>query len=207
MKTYKTPEGIRARALRYYYEHREEVREYQAAYRRAHGSQVRRTGAEVVSQRETWRREHVSLRKPKQTREQKLAAHRVCACGRQITTPTLLLNCSRKCLRCANPPKFTTEGYRLSSQKYRASATNGFGKFQAWKAKQVCKDCGVPWTKDQRLDFHHRDPATKKFRISRGVHRVSAARLWAEIAKCDLLCRACHEGTHGYKIFTQRSRQ
>ena len=186
MKQYKSSERVRNRALTYYAAHRAEVLVKMEAGRRARG---------------------IPVKVPARTDAEKLATVTMCTCGRQITTPSLLKGDSRRCLRCCAPDHFTKEGARLRSQQHRASTTNGFGKFQAWKAKQVCKDCGVPWTKDQRLDFHHRDPSTKKFRISRGVHRVSAARLWAEIAKCDLLCRACHEGTHGYKIFTQRSHQ
>jgi transposase len=42
------------------------------------------------------------------------------------------------------------------------------------------------------LEFHHLDPATKKFALShRGVAR-SIARARAEAAKCALLCSNCH---------------
>jgi hypothetical protein len=42
------------------------------------------------------------------------------------------------------------------------------------------------------LQFHHRDPATKSFAVSRqGVTR-SLARARAEARKCVLLCANCH---------------
>jgi hypothetical protein len=41
------------------------------------------------------------------------------------------------------------------------------------------------------MDWHHRDKSTKSFTISKQVTR-SAAKILAEIAKCDLLCANCH---------------
>jgi transposase len=48
------------------------------------------------------------------------------------------------------------------------------------------------------LEFHHRDPANKRFAVAaRGVAR-SLARARAEAAKCVLLCSNCHvEVEHG----------
>ncbi len=45
------------------------------------------------------------------------------------------------------------------------------------------------------LDFHHRDPKTKKFEVSRsGV--VFSERVREELDKCDLLCSNCHKELH-----------
>src|SRR5207237_908 len=44
------------------------------------------------------------------------------------------------------------------------------------------------------LEFHHRDPGAKEFRIS--SMSVSRARLWLEAAKCELLCANCHREVH-----------
>lgn len=43
------------------------------------------------------------------------------------------------------------------------------------------------------MDFHHRDPSTKIKSVSTLVHRGgSREKVFAEIAKCDLLCANCH---------------
>lgn len=44
------------------------------------------------------------------------------------------------------------------------------------------------------LQFHHRDPSTKLFAITRWSK--SALKLRAEIAKCDILCANCHFKHH-----------
>lgn len=47
------------------------------------------------------------------------------------------------------------------------------------------------------LAFHHRDPATKAFTISKGVALgLSTTRLEREMAKCDVLCVNCHRTAH-----------
>lgn len=56
-----------------------------------------------------------------------------------------------------------------------------------------CSECGYDKCIDA-LEFHHRDPAQKDFRISAAVK--SKARLLAEVAKCALLCANCHREVH-----------
>jgi hypothetical protein len=56
-----------------------------------------------------------------------------------------------------------------------------------------CVDCGYAFCADA-LDFHHRDPSTKKFRL--GQFNGSRARLRAEAEKCDLICANCHAIRH-----------
>jgi hypothetical protein len=47
------------------------------------------------------------------------------------------------------------------------------------------------------MEFHHRNPRTKKFNISAGAYRATSVVL-AEIAKCDVICSNCHQiRTHG----------
>lgn len=52
------------------------------------------------------------------------------------------------------------------------------------------------------MHFHHRDPATKIFKISEGAYRQSRAKILAEIEKCDLLCGDCHRAEHRPKCGT-----
>ena len=42
------------------------------------------------------------------------------------------------------------------------------------------------------LEFHHRDPATKRFSISFGGLSIAVDRLREEVRKCVLLCANCH---------------
>lgn len=62
-------------------------------------------------------------------------------------------------------------------------------------AQTACKTCGE---QDIRLlCFHHRDPSTKSFAISKGItHYASMARLKTEAEKCDVLCLHCHTILH-----------
>jgi hypothetical protein len=56
-----------------------------------------------------------------------------------------------------------------------------------------CEECGYN-AAAAALEFHHRDAVSKEFQISYGS--VSRIRLWAEAAKCDLLCANCHRLRH-----------
>ena len=78
----------------------------------------------------------------------------------------------------------------------------------AFKLAHGCKICGYN-KHPNALQFAHRDPATK-YRTSSGRpvepsdmikgktrSRYGVSTIWAEIAKCDVLCANCHaEATH-----------
>lgn len=53
-----------------------------------------------------------------------------------------------------------------------------------------CKRCGYNRSV-KVLEFHHRNPAEKKFAIS-GSHTRAWAEILKEMQKCDLLCANCH---------------
>lgn len=55
----------------------------------------------------------------------------------------------------------------------------------------TCLNCKGTFEPSQ-LSFHHRDPTTKKGTISDMAGRVGEKKLREEIAKCDVLCHACH---------------
>jgi len=64
------------------------------------------------------------------------------------------------------------------------------------KANLSCKRCGFN-EHPVALDFHHRDPSQKKFRIGQATAKwKSYDALVIEIAKCDVLCANCHRITH-----------
>jgi hypothetical protein len=42
------------------------------------------------------------------------------------------------------------------------------------------------------MDFDHRDGVAKKSAVTRLVGRCGLQRLFAEVAKCDIVCANCH---------------
>ena len=182
MKTYKTPARQRKRMLEYYYQHREEILEQSRLARRARG----------VKQRGGWNR---LTPEQKEARDrERLAAIVLCRdCESQITTPSRLLQGRTTCLRCEKKV-YREQGSTARSQKaYRKRATSTVERVAAVKRAGKCRGCGARGP----LDFHHRDPATKEFKVSRGRYQYSWERVRAEIAKCDLLCKECHRKKHG----------
>ena len=55
-----------------------------------------------------------------------------------------------------------------------------------------CEKCGYDRCTDA-LDFHHKDPSTKVFNITRVQ---SVTRLRKELSKCIILCSNCHREIH-----------
>lgn len=54
-----------------------------------------------------------------------------------------------------------------------------------------CALCGTLPTQQCNLHFHHLDPSTRLFRISRGVE-YTWEEVLIEIQKCIILCASCH---------------
>jgi hypothetical protein len=56
----------------------------------------------------------------------------------------------------------------------------------------ACADCGGR-CKPYQMDFDHRDPSTKLFKVMSGrAMLMSTKRVMAEVAKCDVVCVNCH---------------
>ncbi len=60
--------------------------------------------------------------------------------------------------------------------------------------KTACASCGED--NYNFLDFHHRDPSTKKGIVSRIYQASGEEAALAEIAKCTVLCKTCHRAEH-----------
>ena len=58
-----------------------------------------------------------------------------------------------------------------------------------------CQECGYN-NCNQALEFHHLDPTTKSFGISKEGQTRSWKRVKDEIDKCVLLCANCHREVH-----------
>lgn len=63
-----------------------------------------------------------------------------------------------------------------------------------YKLAKGCADCGHRGPAGE-LHLHHRDPRLKSFNIAMSLHRQWSL-VKAEIAKCDVLCQACHRDRH-----------
>jgi len=66
-------------------------------------------------------------------------------------------------------------------------------RYIEFKKQFSCVKCGEK--RHYVLDWHHRDPATKKHTISELIGQ-SEKKLYEEIKKCDPLCRNCHAELH-----------
>lgn len=63
-----------------------------------------------------------------------------------------------------------------------------------------CQECGYDKDIPSVYDFHHRDPATKEFAISKG-YQLGIKKLKKEADKCDMLCCRCHQELHFEKDY------
>lgn len=62
-----------------------------------------------------------------------------------------------------------------------------------YRAARGCRRCGTT----ENLHLHHRDPVSKVAEVSALIdNRASWTRIMAEVAKCDVLCAACHVDHH-----------
>lgn len=99
------------------------------------------------------------------------------------------------------PGNLSGEALLLHRRRRRSATTYRSQKKRRKQAKAElvaafggrCIDCGYA-ASVVALEFHHRDPSTKSFSIA--TASVSRERLWAEAAKCDLVCANCHRTRH-----------
>ena len=93
-----------------------------------------------------------------------------------------------------------TKYYRSNTIKVKAYAAN---RRKEQKAKYaailggVCERCGFNHL--AALDFHHKDPTQKLFRLSDAIVRTkkyTPEEIFTEVLKCELLCKNCHAIEH-----------
>lgn len=109
-----------------------------------------------------------------------------------------------KCLKCneTNPKYFNRKLTEctpcMSKEFYSTTLTQKVdeGKERNIKARLDrvhCADCKTTVTREtaQMFDWDHRDPTEKSYAISR-MNCRSDDLFFAEIAKCDLVCKMCH---------------
>lgn len=104
-------------------------------------------------------------------------------------------------LRRTVDPEFVRRS-SAACARWRAKQEGGYVP-KIYKARQValrivkeslgCEKCGSR----KHLEWHHRDPKQKLFSVTAstvGVYTVEEQ--WAELRKCDLLCKSCHTRVH-----------
>ena len=122
----------------------------------------------------------------------------------------------RNCGQIQNKKYFHSEKGRESMNKYRRSdKAKKLGKEYRQKRKNmwrewfinngygVCSKCGYN-EYFEAIEFHHRDPSTKKIYVcewvqKRGCTTKNQQIIKQEIDKCDVLCANCHRKTHKNK--------
>lgn len=173
-KRYKTTRRQRQKALAYYYANKKERLRYAESYRRAKG---------------------VLPHRPAMTNEEKLARVVICrGCGQRVVTPSLLKAYSQWCLRCKrkkHPQRPETRRRSVTAWRKRQIAM-----VRKEKLRRGCEQCGIKPRSAHQLDWHHRDPKMKLFRVGNGAGRFGWTKVRAEMAKCDVLCKACHKKQH-----------
>lgn len=89
-------------------------------------------------------------------------------------------------------------GMQTTKQKHIAYIRNRDKKIKEWlkeyKSNLKCGICGE--NHPACLDFHHINPAEKKFAIGRIKDFPGWTLLKNEIAKCRVLCSNCHRKKH-----------
>lgn len=89
--------------------------------------------------------------------------------------------------------------YKNNRSKQIALVQKNRDKIQQWmfELKQTLKCNRCPESHWACLDFHHTDPATKDIALSH-VSQMGwgKEKIFAEIAKCEVLCANCHRKHH-----------
>lgn len=82
-----------------------------------------------------------------------------------------------------------TEKIREANRRSRVKRQNLMND-----SKTACVKCGE--SRPYVIDWHHLDPSTKTFALSRGTKERSTSAIIAEMNKCVCLCRNCHAEFH-----------
>jgi len=84
------------------------------------------------------------------------------------------------------------EKARLGTQDRRRKVKWRLVEYKGGK----CIRCGYKKKVAAAFSFHHRNPAIKKFALSRAMFGKAWHELKDEVDKCDLLCVRCHAEVH-----------
>lgn len=80
----------------------------------------------------------------------------------------------------------------INSEKVKRARKKQQQRYKELKESLPCYRCGN-FFPSFVTDFHHRDPAEKKFKVSKALcNTMSWSKILEEVEKCDLLCSNCH---------------
>ena len=65
-------------------------------------------------------------------------------------------------------------------------------KCLAYLGGKRCKHCGIDSLPQRCYDFHHLNPALKKFELSKASSGKKWSEVKAELDKCVVVCKNCH---------------
>jgi hypothetical protein len=123
----------------------------------------------------------------------------------------VLLHEAAKCdVVCANCHRIRTRQRQAAHPIGISAASPGLARRrERWRAQarlldqlrdRPCGDCGGSLP-PCAMDFDHRDPAQKRYTVTRMIGRAGTTRILEEIAKCDIVCANCHR----LRTFRRRS--
>jgi hypothetical protein len=118
-----------------------------------------------------------------------------------MSTERVLAEVAKCDIVCVNCHRLRTrDAWRRRVTRTPSTAPSQVAKAKRWKEQAAllaqlrrvpCADCGVRYD-TCAMDFDHRDPATKRYTVSRMICRASTAAILDEAAKCDIVCANCH---------------
>jgi hypothetical protein len=92
--------------------------------------------------------------------------------------------------RAADPEKYR----KIGTAQWKKRTDFNRALIADWKRVLHCYGCGE--SDPVVLDFHHKDPTVKKFRLGIAAYRKSPEQIIEEILKCIALCANCHRREH-----------
>lgn len=73
-----------------------------------------------------------------------------------------------------------------------------YNRYLVWQAKlKPCADCGKTFGTENLMTFDHCRGGEKLFKIGSATTNRTPSALLREMAKCDVVCRRCHDIREG----------
>ncbi len=116
----------------------------------------------------------------------------VCLMVSQSALPGMISANTVTNTRAVTMPKINKPQYYKKEHQRRAALRLWY---EDCRAVLCCSECGE--SHPAILDFHHKDPKTKKYDISQMIGKGYAKKsILKEMMKCDILCSNCHRIFH-----------